>query len=52
MSFVIGSFVTLGKAIDYNSRNVNIRDTWLQAQAGSKTLASIGMLYGEGYNKI
>jgi hypothetical protein len=50
LSIVNGSFGTLGKAIDYNSRNVHIRDTMLLAQGGSKSLASIGMLYGEGFN--
>lgn len=52
LSIVNGSFVTLGKAIDYNSIKVHRKDTMLLAQSRSKSLASIGMLYGEGFNKI
>lgn len=52
LSIVNGSFVTLGKPLRIQDRNVHIRDTMLLAPGGKKSLASIGLLYGEAFNKI
>lgn len=52
LSIVNGSFVTLGKAIKFHGRNVHIRDTMLLAPGGSRSLASIGVLYGENLHKL
>jgi len=52
LSIVNGSFVTLGKPIKYCGRNIHIRDTMLLAPGGSKSLATIGKLYGEAFNKL
>ena len=52
LSIVNGSFVTIGKALRYCGRNVHIRDTMLLAPGASKSLASIGKLYGGVLNKI
>jgi hypothetical protein len=52
LSIVNGSFVTLGKPFKYCGRNIHIRDTMLLAPGGSKSLASVGKLYGEGLKKI
>lgn len=52
LSIVNGSFVTLGKPLKYCGRNIHIRDTMLLAPGGSKSLASIGKLYGGVLNKI
>lgn len=52
LSIVNGSFVTLGKPLKYCGRNIHIRDTMLLAPGGSKSLAKIGKLYGEAFNKI
>ena len=52
LSIVSGSFVTLGKPIKYYGRNIHIRDTMLLAPGASKSLASIGRLYGEAFHKI
>jgi len=52
LNIVNGSFVTLGKPINYLNKNVHVRDTMLLAPGPSKALASIGSLYGVGLNKI
>jgi hypothetical protein len=52
LSIVNGSFVTLGKPIKFQGRNIHIRDTMLLAPGGSKSLASIGKLYGDVLTKI
>jgi hypothetical protein len=52
LSIVNGSFVTLGKAIKFKGKNVHVRDTMLLAPGGSKSLASIGMLYSNEFNKV
>jgi hypothetical protein len=52
LSIVNGSFVTLGKPLNFLNKNVHIRDTMLLAPGPSKSLASIGYLYGVGLNKI
>ena len=52
LSIVNGSFVTLGKPIKYCGRNIHIRDTMLLAPGTSKSLASIGKLYGEAISKV
>jgi hypothetical protein len=52
LSIINGSFVTLGKPFVYENTNIYIRDTMLLAPGGSKSLASIGKLYGEDFNKI
>jgi hypothetical protein len=49
---VNGSFVTLKKPLLIDNVNLILRDTMLLAPGGSKSLASIGSLYGEGFNKI
>ena len=51
LSIVNGSFVTLGKPLQFEGRNIHIRDTMLLAPGGNKSLASIGKLYG-GLTKI
>lgn len=45
LNIVNGSFVTLGKALKVDDRNVHVRDTMLLAPGGSKGLAAIGSLY-------
>jgi hypothetical protein len=52
LSIVNGSFVTLRDPLKYCGNRIHIRDTMLLAPAGSKSLAQIGKLYGEGYLKI
>jgi hypothetical protein len=52
LSIVNNSFVTLGKPIKFEDRNVHVRDTMLLAPGSSKSLDSIGKLYGDEYNKI
>ena len=52
LSIVNGSFITLGKPLKIYGKNIHIRDTMLLAPGGSKSLASIGKLYGEDFNKI
>lgn len=51
LSIVNGSFVTLGKPINWEDRCVHFRDTMLLAPGGSKSLDSIGKLY-TGLNKL
>ena len=48
------SFITRGKPLVFeNSKSkVHIRDTVLIAPQGAKSLAGIGSIYGEGFNKI
>jgi hypothetical protein len=45
LTIVNGSFVTLGKAMKFEGRNVHVRDTMLLAPGGSKALAVIGGMY-------
>lgn len=52
LSIVNGSFVTIAKPLTICGRNVHVRDTMLLAPGGSKSLASIGLLYGELFHKI
>jgi hypothetical protein len=52
LNIINNSFVTLGKPFIYENSNIHIRDTMLLAPGGSKSLASIGKLYGEAFNKI
>ena len=52
LSVVNGSFVTLGKYFKYEGKNVHIRDTMLLAPGGSRSLASIGLLYQPNFNKV
>jgi hypothetical protein len=52
LSIVNGSFVTLGKALNYCGRNIKLRDTMFLAPPGSQSLVSLGKLYGEGLHKI
>lgn len=52
LSIVNGSFVTIGKPLKYLGRNIHIRDTMLLAPGSSKSLASIGKLYGGVLEKI
>gem|GEM_PF-1417762 len=52
LNIVNGSFVTLGKPILYAGSNIHLRDTMLLAPAGSRSLASIGKLYGEAFKKV
>lgn len=52
LNIVNGCFVTIGKPFIYAHSNIFIRDTMLLAPGGSKSLASIGKLYGEDFNKI
>lgn len=54
LDIVSRSFVTLGKPLrfDWCKSRVHFRDTILTAPAGSKSLASIGSIYGEGFQKI
>jgi hypothetical protein len=52
LSIVNGSFVTLKDPIKYCGKNIHIRDTMLLAPGGRKSLAQIGKLYGDSFNKI
>ena len=52
LTIVNGSFVTLRDPLKFADRNIHIRDTMLLAPGGSKSLAQIGKLYGEDFNKI
>lgn len=52
LSIVNGSFVTLGKPLKYCGRKIHVRDTMLLAPGGSKSLANIGRLYGDAFNKL
>ena len=52
LSIVNGSFVTLDKPLKLNGRKIYIRDTMLLAPGGSKSLESIGRLYGDNLRKI
>jgi len=52
LSIVNGSFVTLGKPINFRGQSIHVRDTMLLAPGGSKSLASIGYLYNKEFNKI
>jgi hypothetical protein len=52
LSIVNGSFVTLGKPIKWGERCVHVRDTMLLAPGLSKSLDSIGKMYGAELNKI
>jgi hypothetical protein len=52
LSIVNGSFVTLRDPLKFCGKNIHIRDTMLLAPGGSKSLAHIGNLYGEAFNKI
>jgi hypothetical protein len=52
LSIVNGSFVTLRDPLKYCGQNIHIRDTMLLAPGPGKSLAKIGKLYGEGYNKL
>lgn len=52
LSIVNGSFVTLTKPFCLDGVNIHIRDTMLLAPGGSKSLASIGKLYGTDLEKI
>lgn len=52
LSIVNGSFVTLGKPLKYCGRNIHIRDTMLLAPGASKSLYSIGKLYGDVLSKV
>lgn len=52
LSIVNGSYVTVAKPLRISGRNTHIRDTMLLAPGGSRSLASIGMLYGEMFQKI
>lgn len=52
LSIVNGSFVTLGQPFKYYGRNIHIRDTMLLAPGASKSLASIGRLYGDVLKKV
>lgn len=52
LSIVNGSFVTLGKPLKAYGRNLHIRDTMLLAPGTSKSLASVGKLYGGVLQKI
>lgn len=48
------SFVTLGRPlkIDYCKSRVHLRDTVLLSPPGGQSLASLGKIYGDEYNKI
>ena len=52
LNIVNGSFVTIRDPLSINGRSIHIRDTMLLAPGGSRSLASIGRLYGEGFEKI
>ena len=52
LNIVNGSFVTLRDPIKICGKKLHIRDTMLLAPGGRKSLAQIGRLYGEAYNKI
>ena len=52
LTIVNGSFVTLGNPITYAGKSIHIRDTMLLAPGGSKSLANIGKLYSEEFNKV
>lgn len=52
LSIVNRSFITLGAPFKYCGKNIHIRDTMLLAPGGSKSLASIGKLYGEAFHKL
>lgn len=52
LSIVNGSYVTIAKPLKICGRNTHIRDTMLLAPGGSRSLASIGKLYGELFQKI
>lgn len=45
LHIVAKSFVTLGKPLNFNSTNLYVRDTFLLAPAGSKSLDSLSKLY-------
>jgi hypothetical protein len=52
LNIVNGSFVTLRDPLNYCGKKIHIRDTMLLAPGGSKSLARVGMLYGEAFHKI
>lgn len=52
LSIVNGSFVTMRDPIRLDAKNIHVRDTMLLAPGGNKSLAQIGKLYGEAYEKI
>jgi len=52
LNIVNGSFVTLRNALKFCDKKIHVRDTMLLAPGGSKSLATIGKLYGSEYHKI
>jgi len=52
LTIVNGSFVTIGKPITVSGKRVHIRDTMLLAPGSSRSLANIGRLYSEEFNKV
>jgi hypothetical protein len=52
LTIVNGSFVTVGKPITICGKRVHIRDTMLLAPGSSRSLANIGRLYSEEFNKV
>lgn len=51
LSLVNKEFVTV-RPLKKDGYNLHIRDTMLLAPASSRSLASIGAMYGEGYEKV
>lgn len=54
LNIIARSFITLGKplVLEGCKSKIHIRDTALLAPTGVKSLAALGKIYGEGYNKI
>lgn len=52
LSIVNGSFVTIGNPIVFSGKSIHVRDTMLLAPGGSKSLATIGKLYSEEFQKL
>jgi len=52
LSIVNGSLITIQDPLKFKGRNLHVRDTMLLAPGGSKSLAAIGKLYGEGFEKL
>jgi hypothetical protein len=51
LSIVNGSFVNLRDPIKYCDKKIHLRDSMLLAPAGRRSLAQIGKLYGDAFNK-
>lgn len=52
LDIVQKSFNSVGKPFNSYNHNIVFRDTMLLAPAGNRSLASIGKLYGEEFEKI